>query len=47
VETGHTGSITGEIMEKSTVTITGQQGEGTIISFQDVTEVPLQTVMIK
>ena len=34
-------------MEKITVTITGQQGEGTIISFQDVTEVPLQTVMIK
>jgi hypothetical protein len=46
VETGHTRSITGEILEKGAV-ITGRQGEGTIISFQDVTEVPLQTVMIK
>jgi hypothetical protein len=47
VETGHTRSITGEIMEKGAATITGQQGEGTIISFQEVTQLPLQTVIIK
>ena len=34
-------------MEKGVATITGQQGEGTIISLQDLTQVPLQTIMIK
>ena len=47
METGHTGIMTGEIMEKRAATITGQQGEGTIISFQEVTQVSLQTVIIK
>jgi hypothetical protein len=47
LETGHKGNIIGEIVEKGAATITGQQGQGTIISFQDVTQVPLQTVMIK
>jgi phage tail protein X len=47
VETGHTGGITEVILEKSVATIAGQQGEGTIITFQDVTQVTLQTVMIK
>ena len=47
METGHTGTIAGEILEQNAATITGQQGEGTIINFQDVTQVPLQTEVIK
>jgi len=47
VETGHNGNIAGEIMENNAATITGQQGEGKIINFHDVTQVPLQTVMFK
>jgi len=47
LETGHIRIIIEEILEKFGATVTGQQGEGTIISFQDVTQVPLQRIVIK